>query len=925
MAKNDFINAESVIKSLTEAFLKHEKAIEESAIALNVLNKEYTKLPSDYIKAQKEILDLQIKRSRAEKEVQNALKSKSQAEAAAVRTSEANRRAIEAQNKAYDREQQKLAAAQNLYNKTQQQLNSIQAAYNNLATRKERYNNLTEQEERRLQTLQKVTEKYNATLKGVDATVGKHTRNVGNYASAFNPLSNSINQLTREAPAFANSIQTGFMAISNNLPVFFDAISNTQKEIKALRAEGQKVPGLFQQLTSSLFSFGTALSVGVTLLTLYGKEIVAWVSELFNADAALEDLTKRQKEFNAAKLSGRKDAQSEIIELKKYLAVAKDVKLSDDERRIALEALRKQYPFYFKNLTDAQILSGNYAEAERKLMVALEKRKEVEKKTELNVANKQRIIDIETELDALNKSVPVLQKRLELRREQAKGDAQFSGALANAENKYNSAVKQQSKLRQELNAIKTAEKLNDEDIIRLKKETIGLEDKEEKSRKQKIKQLKEVKELEQVETNSAEAFNRNISAIEEQLKVTSRLNNATGELNPKYAFLEFQLKLLKDAYEALYGEQKKQEEVTKKQVKFGTEEYYEGRIAALKNEQKALADSPELYKLYERAIEAVQIDLDILRGKTKETTEELYDFKEFFKSFVDEFGSSSGFSKMLFLFSEDFKKFEGNAKASALAISDAFQEAFNTISQYSEANYQRELSRLSAQRDLSIQFAGDSATAKAEIERQYEAKRRQLERQKAEQQKKLAIFNAVIDTAQAVVAALPNIPLAVIIGALGAAQIALIASQPIPAYAEGTLNHSGGSMLINDGKGSNYTETVVTPDGKAKQYKGRNVLVDAPKGTKVFTHSQWNDELNGLLTSQNIGYGSKIFPTFESNYNGLTKEDLNAGISKLASVIQSKASIEIVRDAKGERIFQREQGQRKEIQNARLHIKGFDV
>jgi len=81
--------------------------------------------------------------------------------------------------------------------------------------------------------------KYDNTLKAVDASMGKYQRNVGNYAIAFNPLSNSINQLTRETPAFANSVQTGFMAISNNLPIFFDAMQQSIAQQKELQAQGQ--------------------------------------------------------------------------------------------------------------------------------------------------------------------------------------------------------------------------------------------------------------------------------------------------------------------------------------------------------------------------------------------------------------------------------------------------------------------------------------------------------------------------------------------------------------------------------------------------------------------------------------------------------------------------------------------------------------
>jgi len=71
------------------------------------------------------------------------------------------------------------------------------------------------------------------------------------------------------------------------------------------------------------------------------------------------------------------------------------------------------------------------------------------------------------------------------------------------------------------------------------------------------------------------------------------------------------------------------------------------------------------------------------------------------------------------------------------------------------------------------------------IDNETEARQKQMAYDQAVRDKNLAIFNAVINTAAAVVKALPNIILAAIVGAAGAAQVALIASQPLPELAEG--------------------------------------------------------------------------------------------------------------------------------------------
>ncbi|HDU3415016.1 TPA: phage tail tape measure protein [Listeria monocytogenes] len=52
-------------------------------------------------------------------------------------------------------------------------------------------------------------------------------------------------------------------------------------------------------------------------------------------------------------------------------------------------------------------------------------------------------------------------------------------------------------------------------------------------------------------------------------------------------------------------------------------------------------------------------------------------------------------------------------------------------------------------------------------------------------------------------------------------------------YATGTNNHKGGPALVNDANGSNYEEMITTPDGNSFVPKGRNILLNLPRGTEV--------------------------------------------------------------------------------------------
>jgi tape measure domain-containing protein len=260
------------------------------------------------------------------------------------------------------------------------------------------------------------------------------------------------------------------------------------------------------------------------------------------------------------------------------------------------------------------------------------------------------------------------------------------------------------------------------------------------------------------------------------------------------------------------------------------------------------------------------------------------------KQVAQSFASDAGFGATFKLLQEGLDKYGDNALAKTVVIAEAFQEMFNFINAMSQRNFEAEKQRLEEQTNIALAFAGDSDSAKAEIERQAEARRKEIAAREFKAKKKQAIFNIAIDTAQAIIAIWAQVPkvdygvsaglLSAFVGALGAAQIAMVSSQQVPAYKMGTDNHKGGAMLVNDGSGSNYKETIQTPDGKIYQPKERNVLMNAPKGTKVFTHDQWQKNLDNILTTNSIGYAQ---PNVVVN-SGMSDEQVN----RIVSTIQNK-------------------------------------
>lgn len=136
-----------------------------------------------------------------------------------------------------------------------------------------------------------------AKIKELDATIGNHQRNVGNYASGWNGLNMSVQQIVRELPSATMGLNMFFLAISNNLPVLTDEIKRAAEANKQMKAQNKETVPVWKQLVSSIFSWQTALVVAITVMSMYGKEIVAWIGNLFKADDALEETRKRQEAF----------------------------------------------------------------------------------------------------------------------------------------------------------------------------------------------------------------------------------------------------------------------------------------------------------------------------------------------------------------------------------------------------------------------------------------------------------------------------------------------------------------------------------------------------------------------------------------------------------------------------------------------------
>jgi hypothetical protein len=173
--------------------------------------------------------------------------------------------------------------------------------------------------------LQKQIQALNTEISSAEQATGRYQRNVGNYASSWNGLSVSVQQVARELPSLAVGWNTFFLAISNNLPMLADELKKAAAEYKAFKmavAAGNndvaKVAPVWKQLITSIFSWQTALVAAITLLSVYGKDIIEWTKKLFGAGEAIKNTKQLQDELNQSFSKNSGELSKLIIQFKSY-------------------------------------------------------------------------------------------------------------------------------------------------------------------------------------------------------------------------------------------------------------------------------------------------------------------------------------------------------------------------------------------------------------------------------------------------------------------------------------------------------------------------------------------------------------------------------------------------------------------------------
>ena len=830
-------------------------------------------------------------------------------------------------------------------------------------------------------TLQQIQTLKNE-LKSMDAQMGNYQRNVGNYASHWNGLGMSVQQVARELPSLAVGWNTFFLAISNNLPILADEIKKANAEFKAMRESGMKGIPVWKQLTGAIFNWQTALVIGITLLSVYGKDLVNWISGLGRAKKALDSATIAQLALNNATKEGIKNSISETNKLNILYKMANDTSRSIIERKQAVDELQAIYPEYFKKLSDEAIMTGRASDAynmAKNNIIELSKAK-----VKLSEIDKLSVRAQELSMQAAG-------KLLELRKAEKEPDYvdPYSGEIIKAADRVGKLREEYNGITEELrnvykaqqaivSTIKVSDITTSEDDLEKQRELERLAKEQAKYQEDIAKRLSETRisliddEYEKERQTAQKKYEENIACI----KGNSEEEN---ELRKNYEQI-LQDELL--AIDKNYLDKKDEEErkriksLAKDKMDSAKNTYAAESIKSSRNMQRDILEQAKLYekgiitkKEYEKrkaqitqdyaiietectmallqelinvqgisdeerlrlkealAEEEIKLIEKVRDAHTKARDEENESDKKYWadiQSSIDKLKNVSddavdglgtlfgGITELILKMVKDGKLGLEDLLASAAAISEGlstmvigmYDRQIEKIEEQQEKNEEaaeEEKERIEDLVNSGVISTEVGEARKRAAEQTTADKNKELEKQKAEIQQKQAKWNkansiiqATIATYRAVTEALPNFVIAAIVSAMGAAQIAMIAAQPIPKYAKGTKDksHPGRLAIVGDG---GKREVILTDSG-AYITPSVPTLVDMPKHAEVIPDivdykkmALRSDSM--ILDKMRRDKGDPVIVNVNNDYKSLERkmDVTNQGMSNLNKTLRKMA------------------------------------
>lgn len=201
-------------------------------------------------------------------------------------------------------------------------------------------------------------------MQKLQEATGNHRLSVGNYAKSWDGLGISVSQVVRELPAAAVSMNTFFLGISNNIPILMDEINKLRAENKQAIAEGKQAKSVIGSVAKALFSWNTLLVIGLTVLSMHGKQIIEWIGSLFNGKKAAIDYADAVDNVNKELEKTNGSYGNNITTLKKLSQEWKNLSTQKDQLQWIKDNKSEfdKLDVSVRNVTDAENIFTNHTD-----------------------------------------------------------------------------------------------------------------------------------------------------------------------------------------------------------------------------------------------------------------------------------------------------------------------------------------------------------------------------------------------------------------------------------------------------------------------------------------------------------------------------------------------------------------------------------
>ena len=329
----------------------------------------------------------------------------------------------------------------------------------------------------KIDKLEKQLAKAKGEFKSLESSAAKTNSKLGKSSAS---ASKGINKLGKSAAngssamtAFSRTVQDapfGIMGVSNN-------ITNLTEQFGYLKNKTGSAGGALKAMLKDLKGFGgitLAISLVTSALLVFGDKIFKTKDRAKELRDEQEKLTKSLEDYvnglesvSRANLKGERSAQKELVTLGLLKSQIENTTLSTNERKNAIDELRKKYPDYLQKMSDEKILNGGLASTYDTLTTSIIKRAKATAATNMIIKNSEKLLTIESQIAA--EQVRADNKQIELTKQKAKAHKTSTNVMVGGAGSYNQKLVEQKKLEKELKDI-----IDSKNILIGQKQTLEL-------------------------------------------------------------------------------------------------------------------------------------------------------------------------------------------------------------------------------------------------------------------------------------------------------------------------------------------------------------------------------------------------------------------------------------------------------------------